>query len=46
LFVTSQYVTLSNCSHYGLVEQEDLYGSVLTAFLHDHDHDDEKAESH
>lgn len=37
IFPTSQYITVSNCSHYGLVEQEDLYGGILTAFLRDHD---------
>lgn len=32
-----QYITVSNCSHYGFLEQEELYGSVITSFLHDHD---------
>jgi proline iminopeptidase len=34
LFSESQCMTLSGCSHYGMVEQESLYGSVLTSFLH------------
>jgi pimeloyl-ACP methyl ester carboxylesterase len=32
-----QYITLSNCSHYGFLEQEELYASVITSFLRDHD---------
>jgi pimeloyl-ACP methyl ester carboxylesterase len=34
---SSQFVTLANCSHYGMAENEDLFGSVLISFLHDHD---------
>jgi pimeloyl-ACP methyl ester carboxylesterase len=34
-----QFITLANCSHYSLVENEDLFGSVLMSFLRDHDAD-------
>jgi pimeloyl-ACP methyl ester carboxylesterase len=34
---SSQFVTLANCSHYSMAENEDLFGSVLISFLHDHD---------
>lgn len=30
-------MTLAGCSHYGMVEMESLFGSVLSAFLRDHD---------
>ena len=30
-------MTLSNCSHYGMVEQEDLYSTVIISFLHDNE---------
>jgi pimeloyl-ACP methyl ester carboxylesterase len=39
---SSQFVTLANCSHYGMVENEDLFGSVLISFLHDHDNGDDR----
>jgi proline iminopeptidase len=32
-----QYETLSNCSHYSMMEDERQYGQVVTAFLHQHE---------
>ena len=32
-----QFITVINCSHYGFLEQETLYGNVVLSFLHDHD---------
>ena len=34
---SSQYITLSNCSHYGFLEQEEMFGSTIMSFLRDHD---------
>ena len=36
-----RYITISNCSHYGFLEQETLYGNVVLSFLHDHDGKDQ-----
>ena len=41
IFDQSQYMTLQNASHYGSLEQEDLYRDVLSAFLRDHDRSDD-----
>jgi pimeloyl-ACP methyl ester carboxylesterase len=32
-----RYITITNCSHYGFLEEETLYGNVVLSFLHDHD---------
>ena len=36
--VTCEFVTLAGCSHYGMLENENLYGSVLSSFFHQHEH--------
>ena len=38
-----QYITISDCSHYGFLEQENLYGSVVLSFLNDHDKNNHQA---
>jgi alpha/beta hydrolase fold len=37
LFPRSQTMTLAGCSHYGMLEDEAMYGSVVGIFLKDHD---------
>jgi proline iminopeptidase len=37
LLLNSQQVTLAGCSHYGLLENEDMYGAVIGGFIEDHD---------
>jgi len=37
LFDKSQYVVLAGCAHYGLLENERLYATILLSFLQDHD---------
>ncbi|CAB9499842.1 Proline iminopeptidase [Seminavis robusta] len=37
LFDRVQHMTLAGCSHYGMLENEILYGSVLSSFLGDAD---------
>jgi proline iminopeptidase len=34
---SSQCVTLADCSHYGMVEHEEMFGSAVTAFLQELD---------
>lgn len=38
-FSDSQVMVLAGCSHFGMLENENLYGSVLSSFLTDHDPD-------
>jgi pimeloyl-ACP methyl ester carboxylesterase len=38
-FLSIQMTLLANCSHYGMWEEETLYGNVLSTFLQDHDED-------
>jgi proline iminopeptidase len=40
MFGESQQMTLAGCSHYGMVEQEALYGSVICSFLQQNDPSD------
>jgi len=37
VFIQSQFITVQNSSHYGMLENENLYGDVVTAFLHEND---------
>ena len=37
IFPSNTCMTVAGCSHYGMVEQESLYGRVLTSFLQQHD---------
>lgn len=37
MFRAKQYMTLAGCSHYGMLENETMYGSVLSSFLGDVD---------
>jgi proline iminopeptidase len=37
LFQHAQHMTLAGCSHYGMLENEIMYGSVITSFLGDCD---------
>jgi pimeloyl-ACP methyl ester carboxylesterase len=37
LFRDKQYMTLAGCSHYGMLENEGMYGSVISSFLKDCD---------
>ena len=37
LFANVQSTLLAGCSHHGLLENEQLYGDVIVAFLEDHD---------
>lgn len=34
---TIQQMVLGGCSHYGMLENENLFGSVVSSFLNDHD---------
>lgn len=37
-----EYETLSNCSHYCMIEDERQYGTVVTAFLHKHENSNDR----
>jgi len=37
VFENCRYMTLAGCSHYGMLENESMYGSVLSSFLGDCD---------
>lgn len=43
LIPTAECMTLAGTSHYGMVEQEDLFGSVVTVFVQNHDNDGDPA---